>query len=377
MLVSDNSAVKVSICVPNWNTRQFLRERFETIFAQTFQNWELLVYDSYSEDGSWEYIQDLAGRDSRIRAWQGPREGAYPAWNQCIRSARGSYVYIATSDDTMALDCLEKLVAALDSHPECELAHCPLVVIDQNGRVIPPAVRAHWPEGTAFGLGLDQEVKRHHIRRAPHDGLLHLTQMHAYLSVTQLLIRRSLFTRTGEFQSKWGSVSDFNWEMKAGLLANVIHVPDTWASWRLHPAQLSATIDIRSPSRDRIFDEMIADAVSSCEPLLHPRVRAELRAHWLSHSQAMRAYYSELRRRPAPLRRRLYQLQQLLIGRTCIRREIYIRLVRRPKWGDRLPNEIRQWLTSVGLPPITTTQKNTRTNKMSDLAGPELRRHES
>ena len=50
----------VSICVPNLNTRPFLPERFETIFQQTLKDWELLVYDSYSDDGAWENIQQLA-----------------------------------------------------------------------------------------------------------------------------------------------------------------------------------------------------------------------------------------------------------------------------------------------------------------------------
>ena len=65
----------VSICVPNLNTRPFLRERFHTILDQTFQDWELLVYDSYSDDGAWEYICEIAAREPRMRAWQGPREG--------------------------------------------------------------------------------------------------------------------------------------------------------------------------------------------------------------------------------------------------------------------------------------------------------------
>src|SRR5207244_64894 len=80
---------KVSICVPNLNTLAFLPERFETIFAQTFQDWELLIYDSYSTDGAWEYITELAARDRRIRAWQGPREGTPGSWTPCVREASG------------------------------------------------------------------------------------------------------------------------------------------------------------------------------------------------------------------------------------------------------------------------------------------------
>ena len=160
---------KVSICVPNLNTRPFLAERFETIFNQSFQDWELLVYDSYSDDGAWEYIQELAAGETRMRVWQGPRQGTPGSWNPCIHEARGEFVYIATSDDAMAPDCLEKLVAALEQHNDCDLAHCPLVVVDEAGT---PLAHSQWPQGTVFAQGTGELLHLPHIRRAPYDGLL-------------------------------------------------------------------------------------------------------------------------------------------------------------------------------------------------------------
>jgi glycosyltransferase involved in cell wall biosynthesis len=223
---------RVSICVPNLNMRRFLPERLESIFGQTFQDWELFVYDSFSDDGAWEYLLGVARREKRMRLTQGPREGPYPAWNECLRQTTSEYVYIATSDDSMAPDCLEKLVAALDRNKHCDLAHCKLRVIDAEGR---PKSPSNWPDATVFADGQADLIDRPHIRKAPYDGMIHLTGRHVYLSVAQLLIRRSLFSKIGAFPSEWGNISDFNWEMKAGLIANTVHVPDTWASWRIHP----------------------------------------------------------------------------------------------------------------------------------------------
>jgi len=217
----------VSICLPNLNTRPFLEERVDTILRQTHQSWELVVSDNFSEDGAWEFFQELAKKDSRVSIAQAPKAGLYPNWNNCLRRARGEYIYIATSDDTMAEDCLEKMVRALDAHSDCELAHCPLVIIDERGRRMNDP---KWPDCTVFAHGLGDLAGRPHIRRAPYDGLIHLTSQHVTLSITQLMMRRSIFAKTGEFGSRWGSVSDFNWEMKAGLVANMVHVPDTWAS---------------------------------------------------------------------------------------------------------------------------------------------------
>ena len=129
------SMPRVSICLPNLNNRSFLEERLATVYAQTFSDWELVVSDNYSEDGAWELFQAQALQEPRMAIAQAPRSGMYENWNNCVRQARGEFVYIATSDDTMAPDCLEKLLAALEAHPECDLAHCPLRAIDETGRI--------------------------------------------------------------------------------------------------------------------------------------------------------------------------------------------------------------------------------------------------
>src|SRR5437762_12103821 len=104
---------KVSICVPNLNTRPYLPERFETVFNQTFQDWELIVCDSYSDDGSWEYIRELAAREPGMRISQTPRSGVYAAFNDCIQLAQGEHVDIATLDDYISRDFADILAAAL------------------------------------------------------------------------------------------------------------------------------------------------------------------------------------------------------------------------------------------------------------------------
>jgi hypothetical protein len=350
------STPRVSICLPNFNTFPYLQERFDTIFRQTLQDWELFVYDSFSDDGSWELIERLASQEKRMRIAQGPREGPYPAWNECLRQTKANYVYIATSDDSMALDCLEKLVAALDQHNDCDLAHCPLVMIDETGARI--TNQTTWPGNTVFGHGIGDLVRKPHVRKAPHDGLLQLTGMHTYLSITQVLIRRSLFARTGMFPSKWGGVSDFNWEMRAGLVASMVHVPDTWATWRIRPNQDSATAGVRTVEHGRKFEDMVQDAISACEAYLEPRVVAGLKSGFLERARVLRCYYAGLRQRKKTAKRRLFQLSQLCTGPAAVRSEIVCRVFGKPKWPEIAPVEIRVWLESIGLNPLITVDTN-------------------
>jgi len=338
---------RVSICVPNLNTRQFLPERFDTIGAQSFRDWELLVYDSYSSDGAWEYIRDRFSHESRARVWQGPRAGTPGSWSPCIREAQGEYVYIATSDDTMPPDCLEKLVAALDAHPDCDIAHCPLQPIDEDGHRV-DAMWDWWRNGSMFANSSGELMARPHIRRAPFDGLLHLLGGSVYVSITQLLVRRSLFDRIGYFESTWGSIGDFNWSMRAGLIANTVHVPDTWGGWRVHKSQATSGVNMESVEHAQRVDSMIDDAISRCGDYLDADVRRSLTSQWVHEAQTMRTLIREIgeRRRLSLAQRRAY-----LVGRICkssAAREYVVARLR----GHSLAEWVRRRLNTIGFGPV-------------------------
>jgi GT2 family glycosyltransferase len=339
---------KVSICVPNLNYLPFLPERFETIFKQSFQDWELLVYDSYSEDGAWDYISGLARREPRMRAWQGPREVPPGGWNPCLRKASGEYVYMAPSDDTVATDCLEKLVAALDAHPDCDLAHCPLRTIDETGSGTPD----WWSESSTFALSSGKLLFRPHLRKAPFDGLLHLLGETVYICSSQLLIRRSLFDRIGFFESRWGSIADFAWDMRAGLASNVVHVPDTWGGWRIHPNQASARVNYSSPDHASKIDQMIESVIEDSPQFLAPRVCEHLNAFWAARGSDLREFLAEIRRPRTPFQKTTFLLGRILSGSPAARE--YGRL----RWRNRHPRNdwphrlVQNWLKEISTEPI-------------------------
>ncbi len=335
----------VSICVPNLNTRPYLPERFATIFDQTFQDWELIVYDSHSDDGSWEYIQALASKEPRMRISQGPREGPYPAWNECIRQVKGEYVYIATSDDTMAPDFLEKTTYALEKHPECDLAHTWLKMVGDGAADL----QRGWEEGLIFARSSGSLLRKSHIRRAPFDGLLHLSGATVYTSITQLLVRRTLFDRIGYFEKTWGSVGDFNWGMRAGLVANTVHVPQTWGGWRIHNSQATAAVDYHSQAHAGRIDEMIDHAIETTGELLSSALVSRLRADWGPFARSMRQLIRESYSIESPAGRWSNHLGKALGGSRAAARHISARLTGQPVWPASVPGHVREWLSSAGV----------------------------
>jgi glycosyltransferase involved in cell wall biosynthesis len=230
----------ISICLPILNARQYLPERWQSICNQTFQEWDLIVCDSGSHDGSWEFLQSLSATDQRVSLHRVSREGIYAGINECIRRASGEVIYIATADDTMEPKCLEQLLGALQNHPECGIVQCALRIIDENGVSLPEAEQ--WERYT-LGMYDPKLVSRPNKRMAPHDGLLHPGLLTIYTSLTQLLIRKSVFDRCGLFDGRWGAISDFEWGMRVGLLENCVYIPEKLATWRHHATQATDHAD--------------------------------------------------------------------------------------------------------------------------------------
>jgi hypothetical protein len=140
--------------------------------------------------------------------------------------------------------------------------------------------------------------------------------------------------------------------MKAGLASNTVHVPDTWATYRVHPTQATAAVNFHSGDYATKIEEMIQDAFLMCEPFLAPTVVAGLKSHWLPLARDMRLYYAELRNRRRAQNRRAFQATQVFIGTPATRLEMLRRLAGKPKWPEVAPTHIREWLDSIGAGPV-------------------------
>ena len=251
---------KVSIILPNLNHRKFLDERIRTIQEQTFTDWECIVIDGYSNDGSWELFKKIGEEDKRFKIYQTSRNGIYDAFNRGIDKAIGDYVYIATSDDTMRSDCLQKMVFELDEHSNCDICHCQLSHINQSGEVLQELTNT---EIEFLNVVEPSLMNKKHIRKAPIDGLIHMSLITVYRSITQLLIRKKLFYKVGFFRRDWGSQGDFEWELRASLVSNIVFIPERLATWRLYEGQATSTTKDKQKFKNLYI--MVCEAIKIIE----------------------------------------------------------------------------------------------------------------
>lgn len=204
-----------------------------SILAQSFENWELVVCDSFSDDGTWEYFQEFKG-DPRVRLFQIPKDGLYPGWNQCLLRVRGQYCYFATSDDTMAPDFLAKMYPLLEKNPSVRVATCNFDFIDSHDKVIPPS------QGVASSFfGEWREVL--HRRSGLLDFLVHTElSVVSWTTMTAMLFNRTLLDDVGGFRVDASYFADRFWAISAALHSDTIHCPERLATWRIHDKQASS-----------------------------------------------------------------------------------------------------------------------------------------
>ena len=123
----------VSVVMPVHNGVSFLQEALESILAQTFDDFEFIVVDDGSTDGSRELLQDYRGRDSRVMVHERPRRGFAASLNEGCRLARGRYIARMDADDVAFSNRLERQVAHLLSRPELALLGTGHTLIDATG----------------------------------------------------------------------------------------------------------------------------------------------------------------------------------------------------------------------------------------------------
>ena len=133
-----NTPCRVAILLPTYNRVGLLERAVRSIVLQTLRDWELIVLDDASTDGTKKFLDDLAAKDPRVKPVHHARN-YYPdisrTLNEGLALARGGYVARLDDDDYWCDDRkLEKQAAFLDAHPGCVVVGGGTIVIDENDR---------------------------------------------------------------------------------------------------------------------------------------------------------------------------------------------------------------------------------------------------
>jgi len=123
--------------MPVYNGERFLEEALNSILAQTFEDFELIISDNASTDRTQEICQAYAAKDQRIRYYCNTQNlGAARNFNRVFELSRGEYFKWAAYDDICAPTFIEQCVEVLDQQPSIVLCHCQTRIIDEHGEAL-------------------------------------------------------------------------------------------------------------------------------------------------------------------------------------------------------------------------------------------------
>lgn len=125
----------VSIITPLYNGERFVRQTIESVLAQTYARWEMIIVNDGSKDNSERIALSYSERDSRIRVFSQPNRGSASARNHGIREAAGRYMVFLDADDYWDRTFLEEQLHFMqDKDAKIVCASCRRV--DENGEEI-------------------------------------------------------------------------------------------------------------------------------------------------------------------------------------------------------------------------------------------------
>lgn len=148
----------ISVIMPVYNAERYIRESIESILAQTYGHWELILVDDFSSDASSEIARQYSAVDCRVRFYANDRNlGVAKTRNRAIKEARGQYIACLDNDDVALPTRFAEQLRFLEDHPDHALVASDLEIIDEHSRIIATRTYPH----------SDREIRKSMLRVNP------------------------------------------------------------------------------------------------------------------------------------------------------------------------------------------------------------------
>jgi glycosyltransferase involved in cell wall biosynthesis len=255
----------VSIILPTYNRLEFLRNAIDSVFAQTFEDWELIIADDGSSADTNTYLRTLDNPPRAKVIWLPHSGRPSVVRNAALRDARGDYVAFLDSDDVWLPKKLETQVASLRRHPACNWSYTRVALVDASGNPVASARTRRWP--TLTGWILEE-----------------LLTGETVIALPSVMVSRRLLEQLGAFDEELVMCEDDELWFRLAAHGEIDGVDEPLTQIRRH-GQHSGSDIIAWRDRRRVFEKALrASHGGRLGPLLR-KLRAEMSAG-LAKSQA-------------------------------------------------------------------------------------------
>ncbi len=216
---------KVSVVIPAYNGAKFLAEAIESVLAQTYRDFEIIIVDDGSTDNTRQVVDIF--KDSCIKYIYQKNQGVSAARNRGIGLAGGEYIALLDADDIRLERSLEKQVAVLDENPGVGLVYGQLSMMDEGGKV-------YRTKGSSFMNRSGIVDKKEQIKE-----LL----FSCNIMPSAVLMRRSCFNEAGGFHGGLSIAEDRHLFLRLAKRYQVAYIAEPIVKYRLHPDSLHRHVD--------------------------------------------------------------------------------------------------------------------------------------
>ena len=204
----------VSLVITVYNRERYLAAAIASVLQQTYTDFELLIWDDGSTDGSVDIASRYAQQDKRVRVVAASHTGRGQALRDAIANTKGKYLGWVDSDDILHPQALAETVTVLDSHPKTGMVYTDYMVIDKQGQI--------------KGLG-----KRCQIPYSPKRLLIDFMTFHFRL------IRREVYDSVGGIDPEFTASQDYDLCLRLSEVTAIQHLKKPLYLYRTHRESIS------------------------------------------------------------------------------------------------------------------------------------------
>jgi len=227
----------VSVIVPTFNRLEYLRPAIESIFNQTYSDWELLIADDGSAEATRDYLRKLCFLPKVRVIWLSHTGIPAAVRNAALREASGKYVTFLDSDDLWESRKLEAQLAVMQTHSLCQWSYTAFTNVDEFGVVVPSDIHRQWVpcDGEIFEPMLRGEVS---------------------LRTPCVLATRQLLLEAGGFDESILSGEDYDLWYRLALRSDIAVINEPLVKIRYHRENHSANWASAYAGQDHTFTKL-------------------------------------------------------------------------------------------------------------------------
>ena len=251
---------RVAICVPSFAAERFLAEALDSVLAQTETNWEMVIVDDASVDGSFEIAQKYAASDPRITAMRNPENlGAAATWAAAVAETTAPYLKLLCCDDAIRADCLERQLAVFDAdaNQQIGLVAAQRRLIAEDGTVIRKRHGLMGLKRSATTIGI-RELVTAMLR----------TGTNPLGEPSTVMFRRSALAEAGGFDPNWRYVIDLKAYVGIAKRYKIALIREPIGVFRVSSSSWSAALAQQQSAETRKLFRLAADEAGIGRPML-------------------------------------------------------------------------------------------------------------